>query len=168
MVAQSTLALEQGERYSGHYQSARPRSNQGTARREFTVKTGPHADPKFRLGQVVKVIDHADNALKTWYLHRNFDVQNMTGEPVPGESTAPLPILSPLSLSPSAISAGHTIQESRMPTCYYFEMLLTRSNSTSLRYQRPDAYEYCGLLSSGCGHEVSWEIPGVAYIRCVF
>ena len=27
---------------------------------------------------------------------------------------------------------------------------------------------YCGLLSSGCGHEVSWEIPGVAYIRCVF
>jgi hypothetical protein len=93
MVAQSTLALEQGKRYSGHYQNARPRSNQSTARREFTVQTGPHTDPKFRLGQVVKVIDQ--NALKTWYLHRIFDVQDMKGEPVQGENTAPLPILSP-------------------------------------------------------------------------
>jgi hypothetical protein len=27
---------------------------------------------------------------------------------------------------------------------------------------------YCGLLSVGCGHEVSWEIPGVAYSPVYF
>jgi hypothetical protein len=30
------------------------------------------------------------------------------------------------------------------------------------------SYPYCGLLSSGCGHKVSWEIPGVAYSPVYF
>jgi hypothetical protein len=34
------------------------------------------------------------------------------------------------------------------------------------RYQRPEAY--CGLLYSGCGPEVSWEIPAVAYSPVYF
>ena len=37
---------------------------------------------------------------------------------------------------------------------------------STARYQRPEAY--CGLLSSGCGHKVSWEIPGVAYSPVYF
>ena len=60
---------------------------------------------------------------------------------------------------------GLRSQESTVPYRYY-RTVPVQSQESTVRYQRPEAY--CGLLSSGCGHEVSWEIPGVAYIRCVF
>jgi hypothetical protein len=83
-------ALQVNTRYAGRYTTRARTSQQGTARREFTVLEAAHTLPNYCHGPIIRVLDHGDNKEKTWYTARLFEVDGINDDDAPAVDTLAL------------------------------------------------------------------------------